>query len=103
MMTTKTYNELLDDLESYNQRTKTATEAYELALSNIQTVSSSAFTYDISGALTEMTETTPGGDRVTTFTYEDGNLTQSVEVFGGITKTTTYDYSGGNLIGVTTV
>lgn len=67
------------------------------------TVSSSDFTYDSSGVLTEMTEVTEKGNRVTTFTYVGNNLTQSVEVLGGVTKTTTYTYTGDNLTGVTTV
>lgn len=35
-MATKTYSELLDDLESYNERTKVATATYESSLSSIQ-------------------------------------------------------------------
>lgn len=36
-MTDKTYQELLDELDSYNERTNVATDTYENSLTDIQT------------------------------------------------------------------
>ena len=120
-MTTKTYNELLDELDSYNVRTLAATEQYESNLTDIQAavdeseanaeaaqvaaeLPSATVPIYVLGVLTQLTEVLTAGNRVTTYTYIDGNLTQAVVTYLGDTITATYTYDiDGNWTGVTRV
>ena len=54
------------------------------------------------GALTQMTEQLPAGERVTAYSYTDGRLTKAVETLGQLVRTTTYNYQAGILTGFTT-
>ena len=60
---------------------------------------SASFVYE-GGALTQMTEQLPAGERVTAYSYTDGRLTKAVETLGQLVRTTTYNYQAGILTGL---
>ena len=56
-------------------------------------------TYDASGNVQTVTETTSGA--VTTYTYNaDGSPATESRVLNGVTTLRTFSYSGGNLVGI---
>ena len=65
----------------------------------LQPASSASFVYE-GGALTQMTEQLPAGERVTAYSYTDGRLTKAVETLGQLVRTTTYNYQAGILTGL---
>lgn len=67
----------------------------------LQPAGSASFVY-ADGALTQMTEQLPGGERVTAYSYTEGRLTKAVETLGVSVRTTTYTYQAGILTGFTT-
>ncbi len=66
----------------------------------LQPAGSASFVYE-AGALTQMTEQLPAGERVTAYSYTDGRLTSAVETLGQLVRTTTYNYQAGILTGFT--
>ena len=65
----------------------------------LQPAGSASFVYE-GGALTQMTEQLPAGERVTAYSYTDGRLTKAVETLGQLVRTTTYNYQAGILTGL---
>jgi len=71
------------------------------SLDALQPAGSASFVYE-GGALTQMTEQLPAGERMTAYSYTDGRLTKAVETLGQLVRTTTYNYQAGSLTGFTT-
>ena len=67
----------------------------------LQPAGSASFVYE-GGALTQMTEQLPSGERVTAYSYTEGQLTKAVETFEQLVRTTAYTYHAGSLTGFTT-
>ena len=76
-----------------------ATLAQLKAYDALQPAGSASFVYK-GGALTQMTEQLPAGERVTAYSYTDGRLTKAVETLGQLVRTTTYNYQAGILTGL---